>query len=597
MITRIENHQELEGLNVAFWIYSKAKKTFSYVGPGVNHIFETEIDRITDISQFRRIVHQDDQVKVLKNLHTFHTSSTNVLDFRVQTPKGKVKWMRNFATSVPGEEENVMGCTCLLPKKPIRVLQNQNSVLGNHLLSHFNSYLIVDPRGLILDGNIYKNESPFKLPGARLEGREIKQTLHPDLVEPLMAKLAGVKESGSVFSHVEYINLRKKNYWIEIKVSRLDEQSYLVCLKNITSLFKRLSAVEKFYHISEQSEEMIVVTDVTGTVEYVNPKFCEVTGYSRTELVGKKVSAIRSGKHSEEFYTRLWELILEGKVYRGVIHSLSKNGDVFTEEKVITPLFTNGKITNFIGTGRDITKKYREEQKNNKHDRLQVTIAEKETKSQTLSLIRSVENERRKIAHDIHEGVSQMLVVAMNNLKSLGEKGLDSEHQLEKIDFVNQLISEIIGDLRGISGDLSPSGLFKFGLEPLIRQLAIRHQKQEDAAEIRFVSNLKHKRFKPEVEINLYRTIEEALKNVHRHAQASQIFLRLNYRNGELKLRIRDNGTGINMNLLEYKKISTFGILNIEARSKSIGAELSLDSKRAKGFTLDLKLNTKTIQA
>lgn len=106
----------------------------------------------------------------------------------------------------------------------------------------------------------------------------------------------------------------------------------------------------------EQTADLVVITDADGVVEYVNPAFETVTGFSREEVMGGKPGIIKSGKQSESFYRRLWNTILGGQTFRGVFTNRRKDGTLYHEEKTITPLTdANGKITQFISTGKDVT--------------------------------------------------------------------------------------------------------------------------------------------------------------------------------------------------------------------------------------------------
>ncbi len=106
----------------------------------------------------------------------------------------------------------------------------------------------------------------------------------------------------------------------------------------------------------ESADENIVITDHDGVIEYVNPTFERLTGYTLAEVVGKTPRVLKSGEHSRRFYEKLWDTILAGKVYRGVFINRKKNGEHYAEEKIITPIFDQcGEITHFVSTGRDIT--------------------------------------------------------------------------------------------------------------------------------------------------------------------------------------------------------------------------------------------------
>jgi diguanylate cyclase (GGDEF)-like protein/PAS domain S-box-containing protein len=106
----------------------------------------------------------------------------------------------------------------------------------------------------------------------------------------------------------------------------------------------------------EKAADMIVITDNRGLIEYVNPAFESVTGYSREEAIGKTPRILKSGIHKEEFYRELWDTILAGNIYRDVFVNRKKNGELYYDECTITPMRNEqNAITHFIATAKVIT--------------------------------------------------------------------------------------------------------------------------------------------------------------------------------------------------------------------------------------------------
>jgi len=105
-----------------------------------------------------------------------------------------------------------------------------------------------------------------------------------------------------------------------------------------------------------QTADHWMITDVDGVVIEVNSAFEKVTGYSQSELIGKKPNLLRSGVHDRAFYEAMWKTILAGEPYKGVVINRRKNGELFHELKSITPIRdTQGRITHFFSIAKDIT--------------------------------------------------------------------------------------------------------------------------------------------------------------------------------------------------------------------------------------------------
>ncbi len=105
----------------------------------------------------------------------------------------------------------------------------------------------------------------------------------------------------------------------------------------------------KFSSVLAQMADTVVITDFDGVIEYVNPAFESLTGYSSSEVIGEKNNILKSGLHDVEFYKKVWDTILQGEVFQGTFINRKKNRELFFETKTITPILDgSGKIVNFV---------------------------------------------------------------------------------------------------------------------------------------------------------------------------------------------------------------------------------------------------------
>ena len=98
--------------------------------------------------------------------------------------------------------------------------------------------------------------------------------------------------------------------------------------------------VRKLWQAIEQSADLVLITDRAGVIEYVNPAFEALTGYSREEAIGQTSRLLKSEQQTPELYQELWATILSGNVFRGVLANRKKSGEIFYAEKSITPCGT-----------------------------------------------------------------------------------------------------------------------------------------------------------------------------------------------------------------------------------------------------------------
>jgi PAS domain S-box-containing protein len=158
------------------------------------------------------------------------------------------------------------------------------------------------------------------------------------------------------------INAVRKNgvvFPIELSMSAWNsatERFYTGIIRDITERKLNENKISKLSSVVEQSPTTIVITDLHGNIEYINQKFTELTGYISSEVEGKNVKVISSGKQSPEYYENLWVTIKGGFIWQGEFYNRKKNGELFWESATISPFYDNSdKVINYIKVGEDIT--------------------------------------------------------------------------------------------------------------------------------------------------------------------------------------------------------------------------------------------------
>jgi len=195
----------------------------------------------------------------------------------------------------------------------------------------------------------------------------------------------------------------------------------------------------------EQNPASIVVTDPNGSIEYVNPKFIELTGYTLEEVKGKTPRILKSGKHSDEFYKQLWATITSGPTWRGEFHDKKKNGELYWETASISPIKDKeGKIINFVAVKEDITERKQTEAKveeQNKQIRQQLEKIEELYKIKS-DFTSTVSHELRTPLTAIKEGIT---LVADGSAGALND---DQRNFLSiaknNVDRLNRLINDVL---------------------------------------------------------------------------------------------------------------------------------------------------------
>jgi PAS domain S-box-containing protein len=142
-----------------------------------------------------------------------------------------------------------------------------------------------------------------------------------------------------------------------------DEPHLLIVVQDITERRHAEEELRKLWRAVEQSQVSVVITDTRGCIEYVNPRFCEVTGYTFEEALGQNPRLLRSESTPAEVYKELWETITSGRTWHGEFQNRKKGGELFWESAIISPVSNEqGAITHFVAVKEDITERKRKDE-------------------------------------------------------------------------------------------------------------------------------------------------------------------------------------------------------------------------------------------
>ena len=135
-------------------------------------------------------------------------------------------------------------------------------------------------------------------------------------------------------------------------------------VQDITEQHTAQEEMKKLSSAVEQTADAIMITNTQGIIEYINPAFTSMTGYTREDAIGATPALLKSGKQSGQFYTRMWKAIQNGKAFMDVLINKRKDGTLYYEEKTITPQVDSyGNITHFISSGKDISERMEAQQR------------------------------------------------------------------------------------------------------------------------------------------------------------------------------------------------------------------------------------------
>lgn len=224
--------------------------------------------------------------------------------------------------------------------------------------------------------------------------------------------------------------------------------------------------------------------------------------------------------------------------------------------------------------------------------------AHREQEAFSRRLIASQENERKRIAAELHDGLGQSLAIIKNRAALSLTTPEDHDRALEQLSEITAAATEAIDEVRHVAYDLRPYQLDRLGLTRAIQSMLEKIQSSNGLrlrVEIDEIDNI----FPKELEINLYRIVQEGLSNIIKHAQASEARVAIKRDAGEVSLTIEDNGRGLSppegQATEAAGKRGGFGLIGIRERAHTLGGKTLFHSEQGKGTTVLIKFNLKDI--
>ncbi len=227
---------------------------------------------------------------------------------------------------------------------------------------------------VIEDGRvIFANEAIVKLTGYSmrelLDDIPFIELVHPDereeIVDKYRRRLAGEQFESRYESAFLTKSGARREVEVAVAVLKVEHKTRILVIARDISERKHQENVLRIYKAAvDAAADSIVITDRNALIEYANPAFTRVTGYTLAEAHGKTPALIKSGLHNKSFYQKLWHTLLTGQEWKGEIVNRRKNGEIYHEEMAIAPVVdASGNIDRFVAVKRDVTERKQLEQR------------------------------------------------------------------------------------------------------------------------------------------------------------------------------------------------------------------------------------------
>lgn len=326
-----------------------------------------------------------------------------------------------------------------------------------------------------------------------------------------------------------------------------------------------------------------------GSVVHVSKKFSKLLGIAQQDIQGQLEELL----FMEEGEQQTIKEILKGKrrsIWFGEVQVATVNNEKLWLEMSIIPMNQLSSNQRVLVLCSDITRR-KESQKvidslNEHRFQEQVELQ----KNQASQIVEAQEEERKRIAKDIHDGIGQMLTALKFNIESINVD--NAEGTTQKVSRLKDLLGHLIKEVRTVTFNLTPPELFDYGIVPAIQKLTEQLSGLTDKR-IFFENKTNFKgRFDSLVETNLYRVVQEAVNNALKYANSNYILITISHSDQLLSIVIDDDGTGFNTDDVKETKDGTgMGLFFMRERINYINGRIFINAEKNKGTRITININ------
>ena len=362
--------------------------------------------------------------------------------------------------------------------------------------------------------------------------------------------------------------------------------NYAAIKRDITEEVKAAEALRqserKYSALVENSLTGIYISNKEGRILYANCKFAEIFGYSKQELIGIPKSRLIHPEFRKMVEDIRYKRLAGTNVPLSYeVAGVKKTGEMIWVKMRNTCICYNGEQA-ILGNVVEITKRRKMEEA--------LRRSESELKMLYSKLLMAQEEERKRIAWELHDGLGQSLTAikfGIENVLELIEKK-KSTMATRTLQNMVLMVQNAIDEVRKTSMGLRPSMLDDLGIVATISWLCREFNKIHTDIQIERKINLRETEIPEILKTNIFRVIQEALNNIAKHSKANYVSIELEQNDREIKLLIKDNGKGFDVNKTRLKGNlrGGFGLASMKERTKFLKGDFHIESVINKGTTI-----------
>lgn len=331
-----------------------------------------------------------------------------------------------------------------------------------------------------------------------------------------------------------------------------------------------------------------------GSIVFISKKFLSLLNIKKEHLNKPLSELLTTDEGQQQYLKEVLKSNRKNSIRNEEIQVTSNTGEPLWLDISIIPMHQASKQQSILILCSDITERKQNEQKVEQLTQQNFEERMLQKKIQASQIVEGQEEERKRIAKDIHDGIGQMLTALRFNIESIDLK--NTEKAAEKISYLKALTADLIKGVRTATFNLTPPELSDHGIFPALHKMTIELSKLTGKT-ILFENKVEENiRFDSLAETNIYRVTQEAVNNAIKYAQANYILVSINFNDGVLSIVIDDDGKGFDTSILNEVPKNTseggMGLFFMKERISYINGRLFINSDLGKGTRITINYKT-----
>jgi two-component system sensor histidine kinase DegS len=362
--------------------------------------------------------------------------------------------------------------------------------------------------------------------------------------------------------------------------------------KEIGALYASLEkSYEQISMVNQPAENprLYAKADQGGNVTFLAEPFLELSGIKKIADTKRLCDLFQGMDHPDDWMDEVVETVSEENSWQGeVSFKGARNGDCWADITITPVCNDQNEVEELLVTGTDITQRKAAEQNMNRKNRAEIEKKINQQKFRSVLILEGQEEERKRIAMDIHDGIGQMLTSLKYQIESIDVK--EGARAEEKIAEVDQLIKQVIKEVRKVTFNLKPTVLGDYGLQAAL-SVFIQEIGKLTGIKLVYKTEGEIERLPQKIENNIFRIIQEAINNAIKYSNADTIEVMLSESDNNLVIMVRDEGKGFDTRIVEARSInieSGRGFFNMYERTEYVNGHLQINSEPGKGTSVRL---------